>query len=67
MVVCFLEDRVVCLIVFGWFIVIDFFGFVNDKFKEFFILMFVGKEMISVRSFGWFDWLKDLMMLKNFG
>lgn len=67
MVVCFLEDRVVCLIVFGWFIVIDFFGFVNDKFKEFFILMFVSKEMMSVRCFGRFDWLKDLMMLKNFG
>ena len=67
MAVCPSEDRVVCLTAFGRFIVIDLFGLVNDKPKEFPTSMSAGKEMTSARSFGRFDRLKDPMTLKNSG
>ena len=62
-----LRDRVVCLTAFGRFIVIDLFGLVNDKPKEFPTSMSASKEMTSARSFGRFDRLKDPMTLKNPG
>ena len=67
MAVCPSEDRVVCLTAFGRFIVIDLFGLVNDKPKEFPTSMSASKEMTSARSFGRFDRLKDPMTLKNPG
>ena len=67
MAVCPSEDRVVCLTTFGRFIVIDLFGLVNDKPKEFPTSMSASKEMTSARIFGRFDRLKDPMTLKNPG
>ena len=67
MAVCPSEDRVVCLTAFGRFIVIDLFGLVNDKPKEFPTSMSASKEMTSARSFGRFDRLKDPITLKNPG
>ena len=67
MAVCPSEDRVVCLTAFGRFIVIDLFGLVNDKPKEFPTSMSASKEMTSARRFGRFDRLKDPMTLKNPG